>query len=536
MSDQTIPSVGDVIANRYKLVEELGRGGFGVIYRAAQRKGQTPPELAVKILFTADPNFNQDELQQRFEREALMAKRLQHRHTVRQYQFGTTSSGLHFIAMELLRGSTLSERIETHGPLPQPLILRIARAVLQVLHHGHRQGIVHRDLKPENIMLCNVDGEVDVPKVLDFGAAKTMKGQHDITSAGMTLGSPTYMAPEVLMGKPPEPASDLYSLGLTIAETILGHPLVQGQSAIIRARTQLSPDALPIPDLLQRHPLYRWIATSIDKDLSRRFSSATEMLAALDKFAASELQSQAAATIPRRSSRPSSSPRPPGSRPESTMIMEDKEIHPPVSSTPSVPAPVASDDPTEAMELPPEINKLRARIEANLADDNPDKTAEMTLSFTDSEAVAAVDDFADDPTAFLKNPFHSPSDAPSQSPESPTDKLPAVSGPQPPPHNFGSTPAPPQVVPPPSAPDPTPPPPTAEEKQTGRRAHPFGEQRKAVAGEYGEKKRTDLGEPSFDTDYQTIKTNDGVQDRQAFYIVIGGVVVAVILLLLWFGL
>ncbi len=527
MSDQTTPSVGDVIANRYKLVEELGRGGFGIIYRAHQRTGQSPPELAVKILFTSDPNFDHNELQQRFEREALMAKRLQHRHTVRQYEFGTTPSGLHFIAMELLRGSTLSERIETHGPLPQPLILRIARAVLQVLHHGHRQGIVHRDLKPENIMLCEVDGEVDVPKVLDFGAAKTMKGQHDITSAGMTLGSPTYMAPEVLMGKPPEPASDLYSLGLTIAETILGHPLVQGQNAIIRARTQLSPDALPSPDLLQRHPLYPWIATSIDKDTSRRFSSATEMLAALDKFAASEVRSQAAATIPRRSSPPPISPRP-RSRPESTMIMEDKEIHPPGSSTPSITGPIVSDDPTEAMELPPEINQLRARIEANLADSNPDKTAEMVLSFTDDEAIAAVDDFADDPTAFLKNPFHST--------ESPTDKLSAVSGPQPPPHNFGSTPAPPQPTPVPPAPEPTPAPPTAEENLTGGHAHPFGEQRKAVAGEYGEKKRTDLGEPSFDTDYQTIKTNDGVQDRQAFYIVIGGVIVAVILLLLWLGL
>lgn len=283
MSASDMPAVGDVIADRYELVEVLGKGGFGVVYRA--RQDRKPREVALKVMAYQSSSLavEPDEMKRRFRREAIMASNLIHPHAVRQFDFGDDDEYF-YLAMELVQGDTLSARIEEQGTLSTELIARVGYAALDVLSFAHQRDIVHRDLKPENIMLCEVDGQQDFPKVLDFGAAKTMHGDHDLTMQGMTLGSPAYMSPEVLMDEPPRPASDLYSLGLTLAEAVVGHQLVAGDTPVEQLKQQISPHPINVPVKLIQHPLFPWLAQAIEKDVSKRFSSAQEMLTALKEL------------------------------------------------------------------------------------------------------------------------------------------------------------------------------------------------------------------------------------------------------------
>ncbi len=287
MNSQPLPQSGDVIANRYRLLEPIGQGGFGTIYRAKQRP--RPHEVAIKIMAYSGSQMAPEEMRQRFRREAVMASSLVHPHAVRQFDFG---DGGHFfyLSMELVRGQTILERIQQQGPLSTDLVLRIARATLDVLQMAHQKDIVHRDLKPENIMLCEVDGQVDFPKVLDFGAAKTTKGQHDLTSVGIALGSPAYMPPELLMENPPCPASDLYSLALTLGEALIGEKVVPGDTPMDRARNQISPQPLRFPPALDNHPLASWLRGALAKDPADRYPSARAMLNALPHQSASGRQ------------------------------------------------------------------------------------------------------------------------------------------------------------------------------------------------------------------------------------------------------
>ncbi len=281
MSRSNLPTKGDVVANRYRLGDRIGSGGFGVIYQARQRR--KPHRVALKIMSYSGAQVGPAELKRRFRREAVMASNLIHPHAVRQFDFGDDGD-VFYLAMELLDGETLGERIERQGALSSQLVVRIARASLEVLHLAHEKDIVHRDLKPHNIMLCQVDGDPDFPKVLDFGAAKTTHGQHDLTSAGIALGSPAYMAPEILRDEAPLPASDLYSLAVTLGEAIAGEMIVPGDDAIDQARNQLSTEPLDFPDKLVDSPLYPWLAQALEKALDRRVSSAQAMLAELEEL------------------------------------------------------------------------------------------------------------------------------------------------------------------------------------------------------------------------------------------------------------
>lgn len=282
MTASQMPEVGDVVADRYELVEELGQGGFGVVYRA--RQDRKPREVAVKVMYYAEAAvgdaMDAQEFKKRFRREAIMASNLNHPHAVQQFDFGQ-DGGLFYLSQELVRGVTLKARIEQQGPLPTDLVARIGYATLDVLQLAHKKDIVHRDLKPENIMLCDIDGQTDFPKVLDFGAAKTMHGQHDLTVQGVTLGSPSYMSPEVLMDEAPRPASDIYSLGLTLGEAILGTRIVSGKTPIESLKQQINPNPLDLPPELISHPLFPWLAKALEKDAAKRYPTAGEMLDAL---------------------------------------------------------------------------------------------------------------------------------------------------------------------------------------------------------------------------------------------------------------
>ena len=268
--------VGEVLAGRYKLVEEIGRGGFGVVYRATQLGMNR--DVAVKLLHASGPPGQEDQMRERFRREAMMARNLNHPHTIRQYDFGETDDGMMYLVLEFLEGKNLVETIRTEGALGDQRVRRMAEGVLKSLSEAHAQGIVHRDLKPANIMLCNVYGEKDYVKVLDFGIAKTMMGDTDLTAAGVALGSPRYMAPELLRGDNPTPGSDVYAVAITFAEAVTGKPLLRVDNSVEAAQMQLSPKPLPIPDELRASTLYPWLSLALKKDESERYQSAEEML------------------------------------------------------------------------------------------------------------------------------------------------------------------------------------------------------------------------------------------------------------------
>ena len=166
-----LPKIGELVAGRYRILQELGHGGYGVVYRA--RQDAMGRDVAIKIL---RPEAAKDEVEvERFRREVFHASGLRHPNTITLYDFGETN-GLFYIIMEYLQGMNLRDRLMKDGPLEADQALNVVTQILRALREAHEHGIVHRDLKPENVFLCDVvDGE-QVVKVLDFGLSKYVPG------------------------------------------------------------------------------------------------------------------------------------------------------------------------------------------------------------------------------------------------------------------------------------------------------------------------------------------------------------------------
>lgn len=216
--------LGRTIAGRYRVEAVLGHGGMGDVFVARQ----TPlmRKVALKLIrteYAKDPR-----LAARFEREARALAHLSDPHVVTLLDFGVTDEGELFMAMELLEGETLRTRLHRMGALETRAALGIAQQVCRGLAAAHRAGVVHRDLKPENIMLTRVasgEGSADFVKVLDLGVARVPTGaaHQTLTEQGKLVGTPGYMAPEMLLyGNLEEPRSDLYALGVMLFEMLTG--------------------------------------------------------------------------------------------------------------------------------------------------------------------------------------------------------------------------------------------------------------------------------------------------------------------------
>ncbi len=204
---------------RYRLRRCIGKGGMGEVWAAHDQTLKR--DVALKIL---RPERVTAEWLQRFEREARATAELSHLHTVRVFDYGASDDGIWYLAMELLEGETLRARIEREGPLPSPLVRRIAVDVAGALAEAHGRGIVHRDVKPENLFVATIGGEHDVIKLLDFGLAKTEAADDGLTRSGWVGGTPAYMSPEAATGKPADPRADVYSLGATLYFALTGRP------------------------------------------------------------------------------------------------------------------------------------------------------------------------------------------------------------------------------------------------------------------------------------------------------------------------
>jgi serine/threonine-protein kinase len=274
--------IGSVIADRYHVIRKLGEGGMGQVYLAEHVKmGRMS---AIKVM-TASLAHDADAVG-RFNREAANASKISHPNIAAIYDFGETSDGLIYLAMEFVEGESLTKLCEALGALPAPRAAEIARQAASALEAAHERGIVHRDLKPDNIMISRGREGADLVKVVDFGIAKAAEGAgQKVTRTGLVVGTPEYMSPEQLTGDTLDGRSDLYALGLVTFNMLTGTLPFTGQTtqeALLKRLTDR-----PI-SLAEARPDLQWpprLQQVLDKALSRlasdRYQHASEFGSAL---------------------------------------------------------------------------------------------------------------------------------------------------------------------------------------------------------------------------------------------------------------
>jgi len=276
---------------KYEILDEIGRGGFAVVYRA--RDTSLDRIVALKVLhpyWTNDPGFAA-----RFRREARAAAGLRHPHVVTVYETGEAEGQL-YIAMEYLPGRTLQELLEAEGALPLETALPILEQVAQALDYAHGQGVVHRDVKPGNVIVEEEERGVQAT-LTDFGLVKAMEGSAALTSQGTLLGSPEYMAPEQA---DPEraaevgPAADRYALGIVAYQSLTGRvPFPGNTPATLNAH-----EHKPVPSPRSFHPQ---ISGAVEAALLKMLAKApADRFAAACAFAARLRQARLAADEARR--------------------------------------------------------------------------------------------------------------------------------------------------------------------------------------------------------------------------------------------
>lgn len=271
-----MPSSGDVVDDVFRVERELDRGNFGAVYKV--RDLLEDRILALKVLKPGP--HDEDELRQRFEREASLIYQLQHPHIVQVYYYGETDTALPYMAMEYLEGTDLKSLLRHHGQLAPPLARRIAIESLSALGTAHAAGIVHRDLKPGNVYLVD-DGDKGHVKVLDFGFAKALESDNsrEITTAGTLVGTPAYMSPEQVHKEDVGPPADLYAMGLILAEMLAGEKIVQIEGVYDTVRFQGSRSKpIPLPQALTESDFGDVLQRSVSKQLDTRYDTAREMI------------------------------------------------------------------------------------------------------------------------------------------------------------------------------------------------------------------------------------------------------------------
>jgi len=263
----------------YRLLRRLGRGAMAEVYLAEQVSLRR--HVALKIL-RANLASEQSYVT-RFRHEAQAAASLVHPNIVQIYEVGC-EGGSHFIAQEYVPGLNLREWLSRNGTPPLPLALGIMRQVAAALAKASEHGIIHRDIKPDNIMVSG-SGEV---KVADFGLARLSTGDLRLTQEGFTLGTPLYMSPEQVEGRPLDARSDIYSYGITFYHALTGQPPFTGDTALQVAMQHLRSEPPPLEKIRPDLPpaLCAMIHRALAKEPAERFASAHEMVRLLRSIAA----------------------------------------------------------------------------------------------------------------------------------------------------------------------------------------------------------------------------------------------------------
>jgi DNA-binding NtrC family response regulator len=263
----------------YRLMEKLGEGGMGEVWRARHQLLARP--CAIKLI---RPELlgesKRDAAIERFRLEARTIARLTSPNTVRLYDFGVSETDSFYFVMELLTGMDVFSLVQRFGPLPPERVVAILRQACRSLAEAHAAGVLHRDIKPHNLFLCRLGVEFDVLKVLDFGLVKSLhEDTTQITADGLLMGTPAYMPPERVVGSPAEERSDIYALGCVAYWMLTGRTVFSGEPMAVmihHARTAPQPPSkvsgASIPDRLEQIVL-----ACLEKTADKRPSSAMEL-------------------------------------------------------------------------------------------------------------------------------------------------------------------------------------------------------------------------------------------------------------------
>jgi hypothetical protein len=273
------------IGQRYEILGEAGHGSMGNVYKARDR--ETGEIVALKLL---KPEIASDHAtMERFKNELLFARKITHKNVCRMHEFNRVG-GIAYTSMEFVEGESLRSVLSRFGGLPQRKAVDLALQICSGLKEAHAQGIVHRDLKPENIMV-DANGNV---KIMDFGIARSMEAVTRLT--GSMVGTPQYMAPEQVAGKPVDYRTDIYSLGLMLYEMFTGTAAFTADNPVAVALKQMREEPVPPHQVDPAIPAYieRTILKCLLKEPANRFQSIAQLEKALD---GSEAPNPAAAAM-----------------------------------------------------------------------------------------------------------------------------------------------------------------------------------------------------------------------------------------------
>ena len=271
------PEDGRLVAGRYRLLTPLGTGGMGTVWRAED-------SVLGRLVAVKEVTFphglsdeDRDVLRERTRREARAAARLDHPSAVTVYDV-VEEDGAPYLVMELVEARTLSQVVRSDGPLTPQQTARVGLCLLGALEAAHARGIVHRDVKPGNVLLSDLDGALERVVLTDFGIASSA-GDSSITSTGLLLGSPSYIAPERARGQAPAPPSDLWSLGATLFTAVEGKPPFDGGEPLLTVTAVVTGEHAPferagqlekvLEGLLERDPDVRMSIPEAQRELER---------------------------------------------------------------------------------------------------------------------------------------------------------------------------------------------------------------------------------------------------------------------------
>jgi hypothetical protein len=279
------PLLGRVIGGRYQIESFIGEGGVGRVYAA--RHTRMSRRFAIKVPF--GELAHDEKMRRRFFREADSAGRLSHRNVVGVLDVGETDEGLVYMALDLVEGRPLTATIERDAPLRRERVVSLFRQILEGVAHAHDRGLIHRDLKPDNIVVETDTAGVETVRVVDFGIAipEDIEARGRLTTEGIVVGTPYYMAPEQATGGALDARSDLFALGLILYEMLSGVTPFSGDPVVVVRR--LVRDRPPrirerVPGLEVEPALESLAFWLLEKDPAKRPASARDVIAVLDEM------------------------------------------------------------------------------------------------------------------------------------------------------------------------------------------------------------------------------------------------------------
>jgi serine/threonine protein kinase len=331
------PLIGKSVDNgEYRIVERIGTGGMGSVYKAEQPSMNRM--VAVKVLHKKFAE--RDDLVSRFRREARAMSQLSHPNTARVYKFGELDDGSSYFVMDYMEGKNLAHAVREQGPMAFERAINIMVQVCGALDEAHRAGIIHRDLKPENIFLTNQAGTADFPKVLDFGLAKVSekqmgRGSMMVTQQGMVFGTPEFMSPEQTQGEKLDRRSDIYSLGLILYELLTGKLPFEATKPLEIMKAHVQEPPIPLSERVDGLSFPAQLDQVLEKSLRKRpddrYPDAVAFALALKECLPPDmLKTGAMRALPSD---------PPGAKPRSEA--------PPAARAPSMDAQVIDDEPVQ---------------------------------------------------------------------------------------------------------------------------------------------------------------------------------------------